>query len=43
MLEFLVKQFFNSAMSIPQSILGILAEGKFEILQYDVFTCCAVS
>ena len=42
MLQFLPKSIVDFAMSIPQSILSILAEGKFNILQYDVLTCRTV-
>lgn len=43
MLQFLAKSIVDLAMSIPQSILSILAIGKFKTLQYDVFTCRTVS
>lgn len=43
MFQFLAKSIIDLAMSIPQSILSIFAEGKFKVLQYDVFTCRAVS
>ena len=42
MLQVLAKSIIDLAMSIPQSILSILAESKFKILQYDVFTCRTV-
>ena len=43
MLQFLAESTIDFAMSFPQSILNILAEGKFEILQYKTLTCRAVS
>lgn len=43
MLQFLAKSIVDLAVSIPQSILSVLRQGEFEILQYEVFTCRAVS
>ena len=43
MLQFLAKSIVDLAVSIPQSILRILRQGKFIVLQYDVFTCRTVS
>lgn len=43
MLQFLAKSGIDSTVSVPQSNLSILAKGKTEILQYDIFTGRAVS
>lgn len=43
MLQLLAKSGIDSTVSVPQSDLSILAKGKSEILQYDIFTGRAVS